>query len=108
MSAASDRAVRKALLQAQAELERIELAQRVGEMRNALSPGNLVQRIVPMGGSVGEGLLHRLGGQLLNNPALLSGAALFLRKGNALRLVKIVTAFLAMRKAWKAVRGARR
>src|SRR5690606_34454174 len=96
--------VRKALLQAQAEIERIELAQRVGDVRAALSPKNLVQRLVSTGGSARDGLFQRLSGQLTSHPGLLSGAAFLLGKGRARRIVKVITAVLALRKALQLMR----
>lgn len=54
--ASSDRAVRKALLQAHAEIERIDLAHRVADVREAATPRSLLQRYVPfMGGGGGGG-----------------------------------------------------
>lgn len=106
MSASTDKAVRKAVLQAHAEIERIELAQRVADVRTAVSPKNLINQVLPVAsqGSSGSGFLSRFGWQMSNHPALLSAAAFLLRKGRAGQLVKVATAALAMRKAMKMIR----
>lgn len=53
--ATSERAVRKALLQAHAEIERIELAHRVADVREAVTPRSLLHRLVPLSDGLGEG-----------------------------------------------------
>lgn len=53
--ATSERAVRKALLQAHAEIERIDLAHRVADAREALTPRSLLQRYVPFSSGGGHG-----------------------------------------------------
>lgn len=53
----SDRAIRKALLQAHAEVERIELARSIAVVREAVQPRSILQRMLPfrLGGGASQG-----------------------------------------------------
>jgi len=68
----SNHAVRKALLQSHAEIERIELAQRVADVRAAVAPRAILQHMLPFsigggghgGAGAGQGdALPRIGAQ---------------------------------------------
>lgn len=110
--ASSDRAVRKALLQAHAEVERIELARRVADIREAVSPRSLLHQIVPF--SFGGGGRARTRGMGLASLASQVGdfyerypvvwstvASLFLARGRVGSVVKVLGLVLAARRALK-------
>lgn len=109
----SDRAVRKALLQAHAEIERIEVAQRVAHVREVITPSALLHRILPFssGGrrqshSDGSGLavqslFSQVGNIYERYPVVWSAvASLLLGRSRKLgRLFKLLGVALAVRKA---------
>jgi|GEM_PF-2388383 len=117
--AASDRAVRKALLQAHAEVERIEVAQRVSQVREAITPSALMHRFLPFsfggkshashGGGSGmsvQGMFSQVGNIYERYPVVWSAVASLLlgRSRKMGRLFKLLGVALAVRKAL----GARR
>lgn len=116
--AASDRAVRKALLQAHAEVERIEVAQRVAHVREAVTPSALMHRLLPFssGGKShspadGSGmnvmsLFSQVGNIYERYPVVWSAVASLLlgRSRKMGRLFKLLGVALAVRKAMGAKR----
>lgn len=117
--AASNRAVRKALLQAHAEIERIEVAQRVAQLREAVTPGALLQQVLPgrlfgQGRSVGRALsipqvFSMIGNVYDRYPMLWSTAtSLFIGRGRVRRVVKVLGLVLAARKALQMASSGRR
>jgi len=115
---ASDRAVRKALLQAHAEIERIELARSVADVREAVSPRSLMHQFLPFSFGAGGSTASRFAGSGLTQVASQIGnlyerypmiwstvASLFLGRGRIGRVVKVLGLVLAARKAVRVRRG---
>lgn len=117
--AASDRAVRKALLQAHAEVERIEVAQRVAHVREAVTPSALMHRLLPFssggkshspaGGGSGMNMMSmfsQVGNIYERYPVVWSAVASLLlgRSRKMGRLFKLLGVALAVRKAMGAKR----
>src|SRR5690606_19112110 len=112
--ASSDRAVRKALLQAHAEIERIEVAQRVAHVREVITPSALVHRLLPFSfgggrsssshaGSAGTSMQHmfsQVGNIYERYPVVWSAVASLLlgRSRKMGRLFKLLGVVLAVRK----------
>ncbi len=118
----SDRAVRKALLQAHAEVERIELARSVAAVRESVEPRNILQRMLPFrlgGGSGGArtpshhsgaaGVMSQVGSQISTfyqrYPILWSsvGSVLF-RRTRFGRIFKLASVALAVQRGLSANR----
>jgi len=121
--AASDRAVRKALLQAHAEIERIEVAQRVSHVREVITPSALMHRLLPFSfgggkshshaGDTGmnmQGMFAQVGNIYERYPVIWSAVASLLlgRSRKMGRLFKLLGLALAVRKAMGARRRAYR
>jgi len=120
--AASDRAVRKALLQAHAEVERIEVAQRVSQIREAITPSALMHSFLPFsfGGktqshaaSAGmnmQGMFSQVANIYERYPVLWSAlASLLLGRSRKMgRMFKLLGLVLAARKVMGAKRRAYR
>lgn len=119
---ASDRAVRKALLQAHAEVERIELARSIAVVREAVQPRSLLQRVLPFklgGGGANRhsgsspGLFSQIGSQVTTfynrYPLLWSsvGSVLF-RRTRFGRLFKLAGVALAVQRGLRGSRDVRR
>ena len=114
----SDRAVRKALLQAHAEIERIELAQRVAQVREAVTPSAILHRLLPFtagkghpsdADSHGMGMQHmfsQVGNIYERYPVIWSAVASLLlgRSRKVGRVFKLLGLALAVRKAMRSKR----
>jgi len=117
---ASDRAIRKALLQAHAEVERIELARSIAVVREAVQPRTLLQRMLPfkLGGGGGQssglpGLFSQIGSQVstfYNRYPLLwsSVGSVMFRRTRFGRLFKLAGVALAVQRGLKGSRPVRR
>lgn len=113
----SDRAVRKALLQAHAEIERIDLAHRVADLRESLTPRGLLQQFLPSMGNgdaedTGRSTIGRLftqASQLYGKYPMLWSAAVSVvaGRGRWRRVAKLIGLALATRKALQVSRRSR-
>ncbi len=118
--ASSNRAVRKALLQAHAEIERIEVAQRVAHVREAVSPRAILHNLLPFGGGGSQGsgqgwnanvqhLASQVGNLYQRYPMIWSTvASMFLGRGRVGRVVKVLGLVLAARQAMQVGRSGRK
>lgn len=78
-AAQSNAQVRKALLLVRAEMERIELGQRVVDVRHDADPGKLVRSVLPrLTAGSGAGSAMKVLGLVRKYPMLWSGAASWL------------------------------
>lgn len=106
MKSPSDRVIRKALLQAHAEIERYELGRCLADVQAAASPKALVQTVLPglVGGAGMPGTAWtRAGAQLAGlyrqYPLVSSALAGLLGKSGTSRLAQVVGVGLALAKA---------
>ncbi|GAA5233859.1 hypothetical protein FOZ76_06785 [Verticiella sediminum] len=132
MSQSQERAVRMALLQARAEVERIELARKISDVREASEPRNLLRNVLPAplarffsgqrsgsarasGGAGASG--HSLLGEVVSQvttfynryPLMWSTAASFVfRRTRFSRLFRLLGFALAAQRALRLGKAARR
>lgn len=108
----SDRVLRKALLQAHAQIQRYEMERQLEVVQLAASPRAVVQSLLP--GLVGSGgqpgqAWTRLGAQLAGlyrqYPLLVGGAVKALEKGGGSRAVRLLGVAMAIFKAVRMLRG---
>lgn len=124
MSEATDRAVRKALLQARAEVERIELARQVAEVREAVTPRALLQQVLPTslarrlsgegghrqpGRSLGTEVAHQVTAFYNRYPLVWSTVASFVfRRTRFSRMFRLLGFALATQRAFRLSKAGRR